>query len=47
MGEIIFSIFVGGYLAAVGLFLNWYLGREMKKVGTESGKTKSEGGAVK
>lgn len=31
MGEMIFSVFVGGYLAAVGLFMNWYLGRENKK----------------
>lgn len=31
MGEIIFSLFIGGYLAAVGLFLNWFLYREQKR----------------
>lgn len=31
MGEVIFSLFIGGYLAAVGLFLNWFLCREQKR----------------
>ena len=31
MGEYIFSIFVGSYFAAVGLFMNWYLKKEMKQ----------------
>lgn len=41
MGEILFSLFIGGYLAAVGLFYNWYLRREEKRVssGHESGRT--------
>ena len=32
MGEYIFSIFVGAYFAAVGLFMNWYLKKEMERV---------------
>lgn len=32
MGEVLFSLFIGGYLAAVGLFYNWYLRREEKRV---------------
>lgn len=38
MEEIIFSVFVGGYMAAVGLFMNWYLGRENKKYNADRQK---------
>jgi hypothetical protein len=31
MGEYIFSIFVGVYFAAVGLFMNRYLKKEMER----------------
>lgn len=36
MGEVIFSLFIGGYLAAVGLFLNWFLSREQKQSGGDT-----------
>ena len=39
MGEIIFSIFVGGWMVLTGVFLNWWLKREEKKnPQEESGK---------
>ena len=35
MGEYIFSIFIGGYFAAVGIFMNWHLKKEMKALEAE------------
>ena len=32
MGEVLFSLFVGGCLSFTGAFMNWYLGREQRKV---------------
>lgn len=43
MGEIIFSLFIGAFLAAVGLFMNWYLYREQKKVEIENGNRERRG----
>ena len=42
MGEWIFSLFVGTYFASVGVFMNWYLKREMKKA-TQQKNTDKEG----
>ncbi|WP_419821108.1 hypothetical protein [Anoxybacterium hadale] len=30
MGEIIFSLFVGGWMILTGIFMNWWLLREEK-----------------
>ncbi|NJB66407.1 hypothetical protein GGQ74_000047 [Desulfobaculum xiamenense] len=38
MGEIVFSLFIGGCIAAVGLYLNWDLYREQKRHGIEDEK---------
>ncbi len=35
MGEIILSLFVGAFIAAIGLFMNWYLAHERKKIESE------------
>ena len=32
MGEVLFSLFVGGCLTFTGAFMNWYLGREQQKI---------------
>lgn len=32
MGEIIFSIFVGGWMVVTGIFMNYWLSREQKNV---------------
>jgi hypothetical protein len=32
MGEIIFSIFVGGWMVLTGIFMNYWLAREQKSV---------------
>jgi hypothetical protein len=32
MGEIVYSLFIGLFLAGVGLFMNWHLYREQKKI---------------
>lgn len=42
MGEIIFSLFVWGYLATVGLFMNWYLRREERRVSGKGNKLPGE-----
>lgn len=39
MGEIVFSLFVGGCLVVLGLFMNWYLNREQKRHGTDKNRT--------
>ncbi len=42
MGEIIFSVFIGTCLVAVGLFMNWDLSKECQKQGREKNKSHSE-----
>lgn len=46
MGEFIFSIFVGGYFAAVGFFMNWYLKKEMQKHATQKDSSEKDEGSV-
>lgn len=41
MGEVVFSIFIGLCLVAVGLIMNWVLAREQRAL--EQSKTRRQG----
>lgn len=38
MGEIIFSLFVGGWMVLTGIFMNYWLTREEKKANSSEAK---------
>lgn len=42
MGEILFSLFIGGFLAGIGLLMNGVLSREQKRLGIEVTAVNSE-----
>ncbi len=44
MGEIIFSIFIGGWMCLVGVLVIWWLSREEKKTKRNDKQNIMEGG---
>jgi hypothetical protein len=38
MGEIIFSLFVGGWMILMGIVMNWWLTKEQKRVEKKEAK---------